>query len=296
MKWLLYSFVMMVIPFVSAMDGLGDTCQTPGTCVPPSALYSRRLNVPARIQWWTDGGYCGSVSIQSNALNFGVWISEALIRKAAPNGGGHGNPSAGYEILHTNIETALQSLKLTYNAWPYKTAPQPQYPAYLQWLKQELVAGHPIVVFVLCSGDRHNSYGLAEYDHIEPVFGIYSNSSLETDGDTVFPDDVLVHGSDWDQFGYYRRFDTMVDSAKHGSKLTGNCSKAAAHGGGANEAYPCFMDDINYGYAITGFVDPLERSVYTSLSVDGDGAEPQQGSLALTGTVTVHGPDRKSVM
>ena len=47
----------------------------------------------------------------------------------------------------------------------------------------------------MCKGSDHNMYNIpnATYDHLETVFGIYSNHSL-TDP-TVYPDDVLVHTS-----------------------------------------------------------------------------------------------------
>ena len=49
------------------------------------------------------------------------------------------------------------------------------------------------------------------WDHIEPVWGVYSNRSLDgAGGATVFADDVLVHGSDYApdgaaNLGYFRR-------------------------------------------------------------------------------------------
>ena len=57
------------------------------------------------------------------------------------------------------------------------------------------------------------------------MWGIYSNSSL---GDsTVYPDDVIVHGSDYapdgaDNLGYFRRMDSLVDT----TDMNGNCSEA----------------------------------------------------------------------
>lgn len=47
----------------------------------------------------------------------------------------------------------------------------------------------------MCKGDEHNAYGLGPFDHIEPVFGLYSNHPL-TD-EEVYDDDYLVHGSDY---------------------------------------------------------------------------------------------------
>jgi len=244
--------------------------------------------VPSREQWSYSGGFCGALSIQSIALSYGVWISQYLIRQAAPYGGGHGNPTDGYEVLHTNISPCLTNLSFIYSSWPYNSMPQPQSNAYLAWLKQQLTSGRPVVWFIMCSGDQHDTYGLAAYDHIEPVFGIYSNHIL-TDPN-VYQDDVLVHGSDWDLYGYYRPFNTLVDSASDGPVLTGNCSQAQTEGGGPNEAYPCVMNLIDYGWSIHGLMDPLKRLIPTSLSVTGDQGYEPPTSEPLSGTVLVQGP------
>jgi len=267
---------------------VAQDCQYPGTCNPPQTAYSKVMPVPSRQQWAFSGGFCGALSVQSIALSYGMYSSQRRIRQAAPQGGGHGNPTDGYEVLHTNISPCLDTLKLRYNAWPWKQTTQPQSNAYLTWLKGELSLGHPVVWFVMCSGDDHNTYGLAAYDHIEPVFGIYSNHVL-SDG-TVYTDDVLVHGSDWDQNGYYRPFNSLVDSASDGNVLTGNCSNAVPEGGGPNEAYPCVMDLIDYGWSILGLVDPLGRIIPTSLTVTGDDGNEPQSPIPLTATVSVQGP------
>ena len=90
-----------------------------------------------------------------NALFFGSWISQGVVRGAVGEGncGGGGvqnevSPSAehhgvgwhcnccgrahwarrcrnGAQVLHTNIECALKQLKLRYDAWNYKS-PTPQ--------------------------------------------------------------------------------------------------------------------------------------------------------------------------
>jgi len=275
--------------YAQCQDNNGDDiCCYPGTCAPPNTTYSRVMNVPSREQWAYSGGFCGALSIQSIALSYGIWISQLNIRQAAPDGGGHGNPDDGYEILHTNIADCLSNLSLVYKEWPWQTISQPQSTTYLSWLKKELTFGRPVVWFIMCSGDNHNTYGLAAYDHIEPVFGIYSNHVL---GDPkVYADDVLVHGSDWDLFRYYRPFNTLVDSASDGPVLTGNCSNAQTESGGPNEAYPCVMNLIDYGWSILGPVDPLKKLISTSLAISGDGGNEPQYNASLTGTVTVNGP------
>eukprot|EP00759_Apiculatamorpha_spiralis_P031902 PhF_6_TR33626/c0_g1_i1/m.49112 len=268
---LLFCCVILLGTTVSAQSN--DTkCVFPGTCSPPpNALNGFRLPTASRMQWAWKGGFCGAVSIQTLALAQGVWISQDLIRKAAAPGGGHGHPATGYEILHTNIEGALTNLGLTYNAFDYLHTPLPQSQYYLPWLKQQLSLGYGVVWFIMCKGDGHNTYGIpnATYDHIEPVFGLYSNHSL-TDP-TVYADDVLVHSSDYApdgdrNLGYFRRFDSLVDT----TAMNGNCSLAQPIWM-RNEMYPCLERNFSFGYAITGLV----RAGGLRVSVDvGSVSEP----------------------
>ena len=80
---------------------------------------------------------------------------------------------------------------------------------------------------------------------MEPVFGIFSNHSL--DDLTVYGDDVILHASDQDYMPYYRRMSTLEDSLK----MDGNCADAGS-GFGQNEMYPCIDKDVTYGLSVTG--------------------------------------------
>ena len=84
-------------------DAKDDACVAPGICTPPDTQFSKVAPLNPRAQWTTDGGFCGALSIQSIALTFGTYISQDIIRKAAPYGGGHGQKNEGYEVLPVNI-------------------------------------------------------------------------------------------------------------------------------------------------------------------------------------------------
>jgi len=188
----------------------------------------------------------------------GAYISQDLIRKAAPFGGGHGNHQLGYEILPGNIGQALDNLKISHELWDSENEPTPQSPNFMKWMKKSIVAGSPIVNFVMCKGDGHNAYGLGHYDHIEPFWGVYSNNPLEDE--EIYPDDWIVHGSNYEpdgdkNLGYFRKFSSLPDSAD----MDGNC-KDAQPGWGKYEMYPCIYDQKNWGAALIGLVDPLQRS------------------------------------
>jgi hypothetical protein len=249
-------------------------CIAPGTCTPPDAsLYpfaSGRVNAVPLKQWGDSGGFCGSVSIKVLALSHGYYISQDLIRKAAGPGTppGHGDDAEGYEILHSNIAGALDNLGLAYNSWDWENQPRPQGQDYLRYLKTNLQAGNGIVQFVICKGDRHNSYGTlldpVPYDHIEPIFKMYSKNN-----DTaVQDDDVIVHGSDYSpdgaaNFGYFRTLDSLLDD----TRMEGNCLNAG-DGYGKNEMYPCIYNDLTYGYAIEGLVNDRAGDVPVSVVLD----------------------------
>lgn len=240
--------------------------------------------VEPRRQWTQSGGYCGSLSVQAIALSYGVWISQSVVRMSAADGGGHGDPNTGYEILHTNLGGALDTLGLTYIE--FSSSLYPQSPAYLEWLKEQLAAGHRIIWFIMCKGDSHNSYDLpnATYDHVEPVFGIYSNNLSAP----VLGDDVLVHGSDYApdgeaNTGYFRRFDSLVDT----TDMAGNCSLAIPVWG-KNEMYPCLDLVHSFGFAVTGLARgptmPISMTVDTLNEPDVAAGDPPG---PLTATVTV---------
>merc|ERR550514_687624 len=78
--------------------------------------------------------------------------------------------------------------------------------------------------------------------------------------------------------------------------MEGNCGKAIPVFG-KNEFYPCVMYDVDYGFAITGYVESggVAASIPMSLAVDRFD-EPEypwttkEPAAQLKGTVTVQGP------
>ena len=75
-------------------------------------------------------------------------------------------------------------------------------------------------MFVMTKGSDHNAYDIGSYDHIEPVWGIYSNQVMDetkpVNETNVFGDDWLVHGSDYQpdgdaNVGYFREILKMPD-------------------------------------------------------------------------------------
>eukprot|EP01062_Namystynia_karyoxenos_P083164 TRINITY_DN9513_c0_g1_i1.p2 TRINITY_DN9513_c0_g1~~TRINITY_DN9513_c0_g1_i1.p2 ORF type:complete len:380 (+),score=154.50 TRINITY_DN9513_c0_g1_i1:130-1140(+) len=269
------------------LPGSGAGCVAPGVCSAPPAKYTRVLPLRPHQQWNINGGFCGAMSVQLNAMAFGAYISQDLVRKANTHGEGHGSPAEGYEVLPGNVAETARNLKLTCDEWNYNQT-KPQIAGYKRWMKKHLAQGHPVVWFVMCKGDGHVPYpgsnpNGGHFDHVEPVWGIGSNSSLSDD--TVYDSDWLVHGSDQDLYPYYRTFGSLADNPK----MEGNC-KNAQPGVGRNEMYPCLDDQVNYGIAVTGLA--VSGSLPVSLDVDIQ-SEPDVRMYAppsrVHGTVTVSG-------
>ena len=101
------------------------SCVAPGICSPPDSKFQMVAPIVPRAQWAYDGGFCGSLSIQSIAMTKGAYISQDLVRKAAPFGGGHGSKDLGYEILPANIAQALDNLKISHELWDSENEPTP---------------------------------------------------------------------------------------------------------------------------------------------------------------------------
>jgi hypothetical protein len=260
--------MLLLLPLLLALSGLASAthdvrgtgeCVRPGRCEPPPALHSRVLPVTPRQQWNTAGGFCGSMSIQTAHLAFGAWISQGLVRSAneGVHGAGHcdggtpGHPGPdkgeGCEVGALNLGPTVANLKLDYDLWDYNST-KPQAPRYKAWMKKHLVQGHAIVWLVMCKGDDACPYPGAcpnggAFGHVEPVWGIYSNHSL--DDPTVYPDDFIVHSSDQDLNPYYRPFHTLQDTPA----MEGNC-KIAQAGFGRNEMYPCINVSANVSSVI----------------------------------------------
>lgn len=95
---------------LSFMQVLLTNCGiAPGVCNPPNAKFVAGRNCQPRDQWTISGGFCGSVSIQTIALSYGVWISQDLIRKAAP----------GYYNMY--LDTLLIYMCLYRSCWTWES-------------------------------------------------------------------------------------------------------------------------------------------------------------------------------
>ena len=119
------------------------------------------------VCWMIDHkGYCGEMSFQSVMLFFGAYVTEEQFNLV---GGGE-------LLIGVNAAKVAETFKLKYEMWPYETAPQPQVFDFLDWVKDYLDQGVPVV-----SGFFGDDGSSPDYDHIMPIIG-YKNAEGLLDG------------------------------------------------------------------------------------------------------------------
>lgn len=249
-----------VLPFVFlAVSAGGAACASEQSASVSEADQTRTssvvLDIPTRIQWPNDGGYCGETSIQSIGLYYGAWISQAVARDVA----------GGEVLLGDNEEDALDRLHFSYDVWKGKKD-HDQFEAFSVWLKGHLADRHPTIFTVYLSDANDDP----DYDHIMPAIGIDWRHRDRYDGDDV----LTFHNNFGSQLR--RSFKSLGASRK-------KCDSDSAEGG-------CIPKDVDYGTAILGFEDEDGVTLPTRLTVERN-SEPNvsrgERPVALRGTVHV---------
>jgi hypothetical protein len=153
-----------------------------------------RNNIPPRLQWENNHGYCGEVSLISAGLYYGQYMSQydarAVATKNAPQ-------SSSQLLLGINDVYAAQQMHLKYIA--FDTDDEESSDDFLAWVKQNVVKGYPVVIGVFINQylfDEGKKPGDDEYDHIVPVNGIdtnhpFSDPNYYADDKVYFSDNGL---------------------------------------------------------------------------------------------------------
>jgi len=208
----------------------------------PGIIQSVMLNIPPRFMWgWGDGlsGYCGEATIQSSGLFYGNWVSQERVRLAGGN---------AEVLVGLNAESAATSLRLVIERWN-SNSPAPQNPGYLTWVRSHIDRAHPVVgtVYSVQGSDT-------DYDHIVPFVGYDSTT-------------VLYYN---DLYSPSTRSLALPAAVKTRSQCTTT----------SNVQLPdnyCIPKGVDWGFAVTGVVDPKGELVPITLSV-GRWDEPDWGA------------------
>jgi hypothetical protein len=251
--------------------------------------YTQTNNLPPRLQWDNNSGYCGEVSLINAGLYYGQYLSQydvrAIICKGAPQ-------DKAELTIGTNDQYAAAQLHL--NAVEWNTTAEQNTDDFLAWVKQHTVQGHPVAIGIYMNeyrfyGNTDPKAGDPDYDHIVTVTGVGSNQSLSNPD--YFGDDILYfsdHGL-WsrDQNPPYH-FNYTFD------EFQADRIQANAHYGAI---YSLSNDASNYGVAITGVMDLNGDTLPVRLdtSINYETPEIQQGSsirphpMPVQLTITVSG-------
>jgi hypothetical protein len=200
-------------------------------------LASVQLDIPPRLQWDENSGYCGEVSIQSIALFYGAYISQYRIRAII-------DPSQEQDTLVPhNSGPIFDALRLNYAAWNSNSA-RPQYQPFLVWVKGHLAQKHPVIFDVFSQGLDD-----PDYDHIITATGFTSPDT------TIYHDtDTLVFNDNYAATPFTRTFGSLPDTR-------------SMNGNGAAYTY-CLPRDFDYGCAVTGIKDDSGTALPVYVAVD----------------------------
>lgn len=176
------------------------------------AQVSTLLDMPGRLQWDNNNGYCGENSILAIGMYYGNYVSEIVGRRLA----------GGELLIASNDATAFNALSFTYDEWDYNQV-TPQYQNYLVWVKQHLNNKQPVIITVYIKGMSD-----PDYDHIIPAIGFNAATVNSYNGN-----DQLTYNSNYDSIPFTRTFASIFDTRT----MAGN---------GAAYDY-CIPKNVDYG-------------------------------------------------
>ncbi len=148
-------------------------------------------NLPPRLEWDQNFGYCGETSFISAGLFYGQYCSQYTARSLASPG--IPQYQQGSQLLiGINDQTAAEAMHLNTIEWDSDTETSTD--DFLAWVKQNILLGYPVVFGIfnneyLLYGVSDPESGDEDYDHIVVGYGIGSNHPLSDTG--YYPDDTI---------------------------------------------------------------------------------------------------------
>jgi hypothetical protein len=241
-------------------------------------------NIPPRLQWNANSGYCGEVSFISAGLFYGQYISQYDARAIATPGGNQSDQL----LLGVNDQHAAAQMHL--NAATWNTASESNTNQFLTWVKQNSLSGYPVAIGIytnefLFYGNSNPTAGDSSYDHIVPVTGVTSSVSASrySSNDIIyFSDNGLWGITNPPPYNFSYPFGSFQASRIQANAKTG-------------PIYSLANDGSNYGIAFTGVMD-LNGDTYpvrvdTNVNYENpfikNGSNTRPPSMPLVLTITV---------
>jgi hypothetical protein len=136
----------------------------------------KKNNIPPRLQWNANSGYCGEADLISAGLYYGQYMSQYEARVLAsptiPQSNKRSQLLIGVNALSAAKKMHLKAVE--WNTFSGRSTSQ-----FLEWVKKHVVKGYPVAIGVyinqyLFNGKTNPNAGDPDYDHIVSVYGVKS--------------------------------------------------------------------------------------------------------------------------
>ncbi|HEY1975086.1 MAG TPA: hypothetical protein VGG89_00895 [Candidatus Baltobacteraceae bacterium] len=257
----------------SAWEGLPSTVPASGPAIVAPAVHN---DIPPRLQWNANFGYCGETSFISAGLYYGQWASQYDVRSIASDGIPQ-NRQQSQLLLGVNAQHAANVMHLTMVKWNDASASPA---SFLGWIEQNVAAHRPVIIGVYTNeykfyGHTNPQAGDASYDHIVPVVAAGATSVTFSDSGLWGPPRPYLF--------------TYQDSAFARTRTQANAHTAPPY------SLPAGVRD--YGIAIMGVSDPHHETLPVRVATNVNYEKPKMRNhsnarpkpMPIVLTVTVSG-------
>ncbi len=226
-------------------------------------------DLPPRLQWNSNFGYCGETALISAGLYYGQYASQYDVRAIASKGAPQQRASSQL-LLGVNDQRTAATMHLNTVEWNTGSNHSPR--VFLAWVKRNVKLGYPVAIGVYTNefrfyGTTKASAGDPQYDHIVPVSGFRSSHPLSNPA--YFADDVILFSDNglWAPGGKPPyAFDYSFGS------FPKTRVQANAHMG---PIYSLASTAGDYGVAITGVTDPAHDTLPVRLQTNVNYEKPE---------------------
>jgi len=277
---------------------VGSICSIPKSC--NLSLLSARNDLPNRLQWNENNGYCGEVSFIIAGLYYGQYISQYDARAIASQNGSQ-NLASSQLLLGINDAYAAKAMHLKTTSWTNSNNTN----SFLTWVKSQVVAENPVIIGLYTNENFFDNSsdldaGETEYDHIVTVTGFSSYNSL-SDTMTYYPNDIIEFSDNglWTGTSSTPQYNFISNV----NIIQGNRQQANSPNG---SIYTLSNNTQNYGIAITGIIDESNETLPVRIStnqnfespeiIDGSTIRPSSTRITLTITVSNLTPGTKYIL
>lgn len=148
-------------------------------------------DLPVRVQWDGNYGYCGETSLIIAGLYYGQYMSQYDVRALLT----HSGSQFDQLLLGINDKKAADLVHLGSETYETRVSSDD----YLTWIKKNIRKGYPVLIGLYINqltmyNDPNPDDGDPNYDHIVPAVGFTTHHDL--DDPTYYADDILHYTDD----------------------------------------------------------------------------------------------------